>query len=407
MDETNTTRRIALGESREGISKIAAVVGWEIIQEQFPFQRTKAWFPRGGRFFPSSHPVLVVTQEVLASVNEHVAETLEREVGGFLVGNRYFCPVENREYVLVDNFWRARFTSGDSVSLDLTADAWADFNDQLTTKFRGKLLIGWYHSHPRMEVFLSNDDLRIHESRFGEPWMVALVIEPAKNLGGFFGWRNGRVHPNQPIEFFEYFGHRSERSVVSWGNYFGDGAELAVARQDASAQKSSRKSRRSAKARIAATVCLLMILAVVLLSIYAGGDRIARAVNSLYQRLRPSEELPLPDAPAFTVPVMMAEPRPSSEPPAVVEESHTGEPSKPDSSKPMSEKNRAAPKADGKASEMQATEPERKSEPGMRAEAKDEIPLPPPPAPTPAKAPAGKSESTEAPKESGAKGEKP
>jgi hypothetical protein len=104
---------------------------------------------------------------------------------------------------------------------------------------------------------------------------------------------------------------------------------------------------------------------------------------------------------------MKTEPRPSSEPPVVVEESHTGEPSKSDSSKPMSEKNRAAPKADGKASEKQATEPERKSEPGVHAEAKEEIPPPPPPAPTPAKAPAGKSESAEAPKESGAKGEKP
>jgi proteasome lid subunit RPN8/RPN11 len=395
MDETNKTRRIALGESREKLSRNATVIGWEIIQEQFPFQRTKVWIPRGGRFFPTPQPVLVVTQDVLASVNEHVAETLEREVGGFLVGNRYFCPIENREYVLVDNFWRAQFTSGDSVSLDLTADAWAEFNDQLTTKFRGKLLIGWYHSHPRMDVFLSSDDVRIHQSRFAEPWMVALVIEPAKNLGGFFGWRNGHIHPTQPIEFFEYFGHRSEGSVVCWGNYFGDGAggDSLAPRQDAAIPKSKWKAQRSTKSWIAATVCSLAMLAVALLSIYFRGDRIAQAVESLYWRLRPSEELPLPTAPAFTAP---AAPQPASEPAAA-------ERLKSESGKRTSEKNGSTSKPAGKASEKQATEAERTSGSDASAEAKEETP--PPPQPTPTQPPSGKSENTETRKDPNVKGE--
>lgn len=309
MGEPSKTKRIALGETREGGAMNAAIIAWEISREQFPFQRTKVWLPRGGHLFSSSHPVLVVTQEVLTDVGKHASETLEREVGGFLIGNRYFCPVENREYVMVDNFWRARFTSGDSVSLDLTADAWADFNDQLTTKFRGKLLVGWYHSHPRMDVFLSSDDIRIHQSRFAEPWMVALVIEPEKNLGGFFGWRNGCVHPNQPIEFFEYFGHRVERSVVTWGNYFSDGAgaEPAVARRERSTMESSRNGRRVTRVQVAAMASSLLALALVLLLASPGGHLLKQVIASLHRQSQLAEELPPPPVPAFMAPVAIPE----------------------------------------------------------------------------------------------------
>jgi proteasome lid subunit RPN8/RPN11 len=38
--------------------------------------------------------------------------------------------------------------------------------------------VGWYHSHTRSEIFLSDADLEIHKQYFPESWQVALVLKP-------------------------------------------------------------------------------------------------------------------------------------------------------------------------------------------------------------------------------------
>ncbi len=162
---------------------------------------------------------VVVSQEVLIKVNEHVSQTLDRELGGFLLGNRYRCTVTGSDYVIIDQYSPAKFTESTEVRLAFTHDAWAQISDELSGKFLGKLLIGWYHSHPRLDVFLSSHDMEIQTERFAEPWMVALVLEPEKHHGGFFCSRDGRVNPHSPVEFFELLERNSRNSVIAWENY--------------------------------------------------------------------------------------------------------------------------------------------------------------------------------------------
>jgi proteasome lid subunit RPN8/RPN11 len=38
--------------------------------------------------------------------------------------------------------------------------------------------VGWYHSHTRSEIFLSEADQELHRRYFPEPWHVALVVRP-------------------------------------------------------------------------------------------------------------------------------------------------------------------------------------------------------------------------------------
>jgi len=61
----------------------------------------------------------------------------------------------------------------------------------------------------------------IQEERFADPWAFALVLEPLKHYGGFFCWRDGKVNPNEPVEFYELLGRNSRDSVVAWHNYRG------------------------------------------------------------------------------------------------------------------------------------------------------------------------------------------
>src|SRR5437016_1566235 len=43
---------------------------------------------------------------------------------------------------------------------------------------KGAQPVGWYHSHTRSEIYMSEADLEIHKRYFPEPWQIALVLKP-------------------------------------------------------------------------------------------------------------------------------------------------------------------------------------------------------------------------------------
>ena len=42
----------------------------------------------------------------------------------------------------------------------------------------GLEVLGWYHSHTRSEIFLSSDDLDVHQEFFPHDWQIAMVLKP-------------------------------------------------------------------------------------------------------------------------------------------------------------------------------------------------------------------------------------
>jgi proteasome lid subunit RPN8/RPN11 len=58
--------------------------------------------------------------------------------------------------------------------------------------------VGWYHSHTRTEIFLSDVDREIHDRFFSQPWQVALVLKPhtfhPTRAGFFFRESDGHIH---------------------------------------------------------------------------------------------------------------------------------------------------------------------------------------------------------------------
>src|SRR3954451_17567198 len=63
-------------------------------------------------------------------------------------------------------------------------------------------VVGWYHSHTRSEIFLSEQDLEIHNRFFPEPWQLALVLKPhtfqPMRAGFFFRENSGAIHTEAP-----------------------------------------------------------------------------------------------------------------------------------------------------------------------------------------------------------------
>jgi proteasome lid subunit RPN8/RPN11/DNA-directed RNA polymerase subunit RPC12/RpoP len=66
--------------------------------------------------------------------------------------------------------------------------------------------VGWYHSHIRSRIFLSERDLLIHSRYFAAPYQIALVIHPATErparAGFFFREASGEMRTESSYEEF-------------------------------------------------------------------------------------------------------------------------------------------------------------------------------------------------------------
>ncbi len=101
------------------------------------------------------------------------------EIGGVLFGTADAGVVSIRahkplsiEYLTGPSFL---LSSNDELNLKrLIEESAAD------PEFAGLQAIGWYHSHTRSDVFLSEEDIAVHERFFPNPSQVALVIKPFK-----------------------------------------------------------------------------------------------------------------------------------------------------------------------------------------------------------------------------------
>ncbi len=123
------------------------------------------------------------------AIDEHVGGDTSVERGGVLVGS----VDERTGRVIVSASIPAHRATSAVASLTFTHEAWDDVNEILADRYDGLKMVGWYHSHPRFGIFLSEYDLFIQNNFFSAPWQVAYVVDPVAGKSGFFGWENGNV----------------------------------------------------------------------------------------------------------------------------------------------------------------------------------------------------------------------
>jgi proteasome lid subunit RPN8/RPN11 len=164
-------------------------------------------------------PVSVfLTQNAYNQAMVHASSDLEKEVGGILVGKWCLDPEATRQYIVVTASIPARFTQQGSVFLTFTQDSLVDIHDKIDEEYPEDAIVGWYHTHPRMGVFLSQYDTWLHNHFFSELWQVALVIEPHTEVGGFFvRQEGGLLDPGRYFGFYELEDNAGP-SIVHWNN---------------------------------------------------------------------------------------------------------------------------------------------------------------------------------------------
>ncbi|MCU1259851.1 MAG: Mov34/MPN/PAD family protein [Bryobacterales bacterium] len=111
------------------------------------------------------------------------------EIGGLLFGTR------DGERLLIEDYRIIECEHKTGPSFQLSEKDQARLSALIAASPSESL--GWFHSHTRSEIFLSADDLAIHDKFFPKPWQVALVLRPANlqpvRAGYFFRDASGHM----------------------------------------------------------------------------------------------------------------------------------------------------------------------------------------------------------------------
>ena len=139
-------------------------------------------------------PVIEFDRQIMEDIRLAAVEGFLRirhggvEVGGVLFGTH----VDGRIRIVAHRPIECEHIAGPSFTLSpsdekrlegLFADSAAD------EELQGLEPVGWYHSHNRSDIFLSESDVQIHDRHFRQPWQVALVLRPRglePTRAGFF-----------------------------------------------------------------------------------------------------------------------------------------------------------------------------------------------------------------------------
>jgi proteasome lid subunit RPN8/RPN11 len=211
-----------LAESRIRLAPLAPVAPR---RSRIPVDRGRRWRSAYDDDLRRAGVTVFMTEAARCQCYEHAASDLRNEVGGALVGKWRADGRTGEQYVVVEAALPARHTRQGSVFLTFTQDSLVALHNDLDECYAGKELVGWYHTHPRMGVFLSGYDVWLHEHFFPEPWQVALVIEPHAGLGGFFlRQTGGRLDPQRYFGFYELVGG-GQAGRPAWSNLSPDGAD--------------------------------------------------------------------------------------------------------------------------------------------------------------------------------------
>lgn len=131
-------------------------------------------------------PLVFIERQALEALYDFLAHDLQREHGGVLVGQPYYDSQTQCFFIVIRAAVPARETEGSSVHLQFTADTWDYIAGIIEESFPEMVIVGWYHSHPALGVFMSGIDRATQRAFYNHPWSLAVVVDPVARQTGWF-----------------------------------------------------------------------------------------------------------------------------------------------------------------------------------------------------------------------------
>ncbi len=136
---------------------------------------------------------IFVNRAALEKTQAHLRGNVEVEQGGLLLGQAFYDPLLRSYLLLIHDALPAPDGIETPTFFGYTTASWRTLAPQLQQMPVDWTVIGSYHSHPNMGVFLSQTDLDTQEEIFCADWQIALVIDPVKDEIGFFVGKDGQA----------------------------------------------------------------------------------------------------------------------------------------------------------------------------------------------------------------------
>ena len=202
------------------------------LQRVLPLAQSILWHPTspgsGPRRPPAGPYAVFFDQKALGAIHAHYETAGRQGMMGFLVGDLFECPTSRQRYVVVDATIRLNQAVYGDKTLVIVSRLWERIQDELH-KTEGHL-IGWYHSHPPLNVELAPGDVETHLQYFKRPWHVALVLgaEHEGPVAGLFRPAPGDTSPTISLPFYELiesdegFAGGHKRSILPWINFMSE-----------------------------------------------------------------------------------------------------------------------------------------------------------------------------------------
>lgn len=198
---------------------------------------------------------IFIAEHVMRSIEQHVGREMDREVGGVLLGG--FYRGGKGTFIEITDFIEAKATVGTHVSLTFTHETWAHLNEEQSRRGLESQIVGWYHSHPGLGIFMSREDQFIHSSYFTEPWHVALVVDPICHDWGCF--KRNKSDLVQTGGFYVSGEKRSAKRVREYVKQADSSRQTAP--QSASASADRGRNGRSTPNLVLWAIILLLVIA--------------------------------------------------------------------------------------------------------------------------------------------------
>ncbi|HUW14361.1 MAG TPA: Mov34/MPN/PAD-1 family protein, partial [Anaerolineae bacterium] len=149
----------------------------EPAHDRVPIAHRTGMLARTGTPVSRSRPTVVgqptgikinLWENALIRAREHAEEHCREEVGGMCIGVLGIGRHSGKWIVEITDTLVAQHTISRAGSITFTPDTWSAASktvDRVCTMTEERI-VGWYHSHPGVGIFLSPDDLFVHENFF-------------------------------------------------------------------------------------------------------------------------------------------------------------------------------------------------------------------------------------------------
>lgn len=131
-------------------------------------------------------PEVYLSVAAVEKLLAHLKHESHHEIGGLLCGHA--AEDFGGRFVTITGAIAATQAQGERLCVTFTHEAWDELLAGKEREYPSEDVVGWYHTHPGLGVFLSEPDRFIQSSFFSEPTEIALVIDPKSFAWAVFHW---------------------------------------------------------------------------------------------------------------------------------------------------------------------------------------------------------------------------